>query len=95
VLKHRAQGDSPAEPRQIAQVANDPVGIVGGRGKGEADRHRGRGALFLDAGKTLDEVRQATVKVVAVGRQRDGLGDRLQAAHGGEAEVCATGRRGS
>jgi len=49
----------------------------------------GLGALLLYAGEALDDVRQAFVQVVAVGRQGDSLGDGFGAADGGEAEVGA------
>ena len=51
-------------------------------------------ALLLDAREALDDVGQAAVQVVAVGGHGDGLGHRLLAAHGGEAEVGAAGVEG-
>ena len=57
-FEHRPQGDSAAEAGQIAQVADDARRIIDRAGKGEADRHRRRGATGADLRETLDDVGQ-------------------------------------
>ena len=47
----------------------------------------GAGHCCLDARETFNDVGEAAIEIVAVGRHGDGFGHRFVAAHGGETEV--------
>ena len=47
----------------------------------------GCGTLLLDLRKALDDVAQAALQVVALGRHGDGFRHRLGAADGGKTEI--------
>ena len=86
-FEHWPQGHAATEARQVAQVADNAVGIVGRPWESEANGGGRFGAGGLEAGESFDDVGQAEVEVVAIGRHRDGLGHRPVAADGREAEV--------
>src|SRR5208283_5567647 len=81
------EGNPAAEAGQVAQVPDNPVGIVCRPREDKADGDRRLRALLLNAGEALDDIGEVFGQVVAIGRQGDGGSDWLVAAHGGEAEV--------
>ena len=40
ILQHGGKGYSTPECREVSAIANYPVGVIGGSGKGKADGHR-------------------------------------------------------
>src|SRR5690606_24629424 len=76
---------------EIREIADDAGRIVRWSGKRETDRNRCFGEAGLHFREALDEVAEAFLEVVGVGRQGHRVGDRLAATHGAEAEVRSAG----
>jgi len=86
-LQHRPEGNPTTEAGQVAQVPDNPVRVIRRSWEDKADGHRRFRALLLNAGEALDDIGEAFSQIVPIGWQGDGLGDRLVAADGGEAEI--------
>ena len=75
VFQHRSQRDPAPKGGKVAEIADHSRRVIRRTGKSEGER-RHRAARFVpNAGKALDDLRQARGKVVCSGGQRHAGGD--------------------
>ena len=94
LLKERSKGNASAECREVRQVANDAVFVVGRTRECKTDGNRRFGQKLLHLLKAFNKGEQAAFEVVGNCRNSNWRDDFFAALNGGEHKVGAAGIKG-
>ncbi len=94
LLQKGPQGYPASVGGQVAHVVDDPMGIIGRPGKGEADGRGFLAQLVRYGFESLHHAVETLVQVPGVSRQADRSDHFVLALHGGKYEIGAPGIQG-